>query len=48
LDVEPEFFAQFPAQRVGGSPIVFQGERAWLRVSTFLEHEMNPNAWRSG
>ena len=29
-----------------GSPIIFHGERAWLRVSTFLEHEMNPNAWR--
>lgn len=29
-----------------GSPVVFHGERAWLRVSTFLEHEMNPNAWR--
>jgi hypothetical protein len=29
-----------------GSPIVFQGERAWLRVSTFLEHEMKWSAWR--
>jgi hypothetical protein len=29
-----------------GSPVVFHGERAWLRVSTFLEYEMNPNAWR--
>jgi hypothetical protein len=29
-----------------GSPVVFHGERAWLRVGTFLEHEMNPNAWR--
>lgn len=29
-----------------GSPIVFQGKRAWLRVSTFLEHEMKWSAWR--
>lgn len=29
-----------------GSPIVFHGERAWLRVSTFLEHEMKWSAWR--
>ena len=29
-----------------GSPVMFRGERAWLRVVTFLEHEMNPNAWR--
>jgi hypothetical protein len=28
-----------------GSPVVFRGERAWLRVSPFLEHEMNRNAW---
>ncbi len=29
-----------------GSPVVFHDERAWLRVSAFIEHEMNPNAWR--
>jgi hypothetical protein len=29
-----------------GSQVKFCGERAWLRVGTFLEHEMNPNAWR--
>jgi len=29
-----------------GSPVAFRGERAWLRVSPFLEHEMNRNAWR--
>jgi hypothetical protein len=29
-----------------GSPIVFHGERVWLRVSTFLEHEMKWSAWR--
>jgi hypothetical protein len=29
-----------------GSPVVFHSERAWLRVGTFLEHAMNPNAWR--
>jgi hypothetical protein len=29
-----------------GSPVMFCGERAWLRVSPFLEHEMNRNAWR--
>jgi len=29
-----------------GSPVVFHGERAWLRVSTFLEHEMKWSAWR--
>ena len=29
-----------------GSPVVFRGERAWLRVSPFLEHEMNRTAWR--
>lgn len=29
-----------------GSPVVIHGERAWLRVSAFLEREMNPNAWR--
>jgi hypothetical protein len=29
-----------------GAPIMFGGERAWLRVSPFLAHEMNRNAWR--
>jgi hypothetical protein len=29
-----------------GSPVMFRGEHAWLRVSPFLEQEMNPNAWR--
>jgi hypothetical protein len=29
-----------------GSPIVVHSERAWLRVSTFLEHEMKWSAWR--
>jgi hypothetical protein len=29
-----------------GSPVIFRGERAWLRVSPFLEHEMNRNAWQ--
>jgi hypothetical protein len=29
-----------------GSPVVFRGEPVWLRVSPFLEHEMNWNAWR--
>jgi hypothetical protein len=29
-----------------GSPVVFEGGRAWLRASPFLEHEMNLNAWR--
>jgi hypothetical protein len=29
-----------------GSPAVFRGERAWLRVSPFLAHEMNLNAWQ--
>ena len=24
-----------------GSPVMFRGKRAWLRVVTFLEHEMN-------
>jgi hypothetical protein len=28
-----------------GSPVAFGGERAWLRVSPFLEHEMHPAAW---
>ena len=28
-----------------GSPVTFRGERAWLRVSPFLAHEMNRNAW---
>jgi len=29
-----------------GSPVAFRGERAWLRVSPLLAHEMNRNAWR--
>jgi hypothetical protein len=29
-----------------GSPAEFRGERVWLRVSPFLAHEMNRNAWR--
>jgi hypothetical protein len=29
-----------------GSPVAFRGQRAWLRVSPFLEHEMNRKAWR--
>ncbi len=29
-----------------GSPVTFRGERAWLRVSPFLEHEMSRKAWR--
>ena len=29
-----------------GSPVVFRGQRAWLRVSPFLEHEMSGKAWR--
>src|SRR5690348_1808666 len=29
-----------------GAPASFRGERVWLRVSPFLEHEMNLNAWR--
>ena len=29
-----------------GSPVVFRGERAWLRVSPFLAHEVNRNAWQ--
>jgi hypothetical protein len=28
-----------------GSPVMFQGERAWLRVSPFLENEMYRTAW---
>lgn len=28
-----------------GSPVTLHGERAWLRVSPFLAHEMNRNAW---
>ena len=28
-----------------GSPVTFRGERAWLRVSPFLAHEMNRSAW---
>lgn len=29
-----------------GSPVTFRGQRAWLRVSPFLAHEMSPTAWR--
>ena len=29
-----------------GSPVQFRGQRAWLRVSPFLEHEMSGKAWR--
>jgi hypothetical protein len=29
-----------------GSPVTFHGQRAWLRVSPFLEHEMSGKAWR--
>jgi hypothetical protein len=29
-----------------GSPVMFRGQRAWLRVSPFLEHEMSRLAWR--
>jgi hypothetical protein len=29
-----------------GSPVMFRGQRAWLRVSPFLEHEMSGKAWR--
>ena len=29
-----------------GSPVMFGGERAWLRVSPFLENEMDETAWR--
>jgi hypothetical protein len=29
-----------------GSPVRFGDQRAWLRVSPFLAHEMNQNAWR--
>src|SRR5580658_621278 len=29
-----------------GSPVTFRGQRAWLRVSPFLEHEMSRRAWR--
>jgi hypothetical protein len=28
-----------------GSPVLFRGRRAWLRVSPFLEHEMSRKAW---
>jgi hypothetical protein len=28
-----------------GSPVTFRGQRAWLRVSPFLEHEMSRKAW---
>ena len=27
-----------------GSPVTFRGQRAWLRVSPFLEHEMSRKA----
>jgi hypothetical protein len=29
-----------------GSPVMFRGQRAWLWVSPFLEHEMSQKAWR--
>jgi hypothetical protein len=29
-----------------GSPVTFRGQRAWLRVSPFLAHEMSRKAWR--
>ena len=29
-----------------GSPVALRGQRAWLRVSPFLEHEMSRKAWR--
>ena len=29
-----------------GSPVTFGGQRAWLRVNPFLEHEMSRKAWR--
>ena len=28
------------------SPVLLRGQRAWLRVSPFLEHEMSRQAWR--
>jgi hypothetical protein len=28
-----------------GTPVTYQGERAWLRVSPFLENEMDRTAW---
>jgi hypothetical protein len=28
-----------------GAPVTYQGERAWLRVRPFLEHEMDRTAW---
>lgn len=28
-----------------GSPVTFRGQRTWLRVSPFLEHEMSHKAW---
>jgi hypothetical protein len=28
-----------------GSPVTFRGQRAWLRVSPFIEHEMSRKAW---
>jgi hypothetical protein len=29
-----------------GSPVTFRGQRTWLRVSPFLEHEMSGKSWR--
>ena len=29
-----------------GAPVEFCGQRAWLRVSPYLEHEMDQTAWR--
>jgi hypothetical protein len=29
-----------------GSPVMFRDQRAWLRVSPLLEHEMSRKAWR--
>jgi hypothetical protein len=29
-----------------GSPVMFRGQRVWLRVSPFLEPEMSGKAWR--
>ena len=33
-------------RRSVGSPVAYQGESAWLRVSPFLEHEIDRTAWR--
>jgi hypothetical protein len=46
LDAVPEPVGRVYRPYSLGSPVVFRGERAWLRVGTFLEHEMHPNAWR--